>query len=394
VTHDRPIKVLHVVHALGMGGAETWLMEVLRRWSKDGSGTMDFLATSGEPGVFDDEACRLGARIHYVRYGRNRIRRFARALQQILRQERYAAIHDHQDYISGWHFLLASRDLPPVRVTHVHNGYRVRSHGRSTLAQRVSARVGKNLIRRHGTHIIGTSRHVIAEYGFDSAEFRHLATGPLYCGFDPTRFLCDRESARASLRRELRWPDAATIVLVAGRIDDSVDSDHAHSHKNSTFAVSVGIECARRNRSVRVLFAGKRSAAVPELERRISAAGFDDRFRFAGIRTDIARVMAGSDVLLFPSRSEGLGMAAVEAQAAGLPVLASDAVPRECVVVPQLVRFEPLVATPSVWADALLQLADQRRDPIAANRQVALSPFAIEQSSRALLHLYRTGSLA
>ena len=56
----RPVRVLQIIDSLGMGGAETWLMEVLRLWSKSGVCRIDFLATSGNPGIFDDEARQLG----------------------------------------------------------------------------------------------------------------------------------------------------------------------------------------------------------------------------------------------------------------------------------------------------------------------------------------------
>ena len=70
----RPIRVLQIIDSLGMGGAETWLMEVLRLWSKSGVGQIDFLATSGNPGIFDEEARRLGAQVYYLRYGRAHLR--------------------------------------------------------------------------------------------------------------------------------------------------------------------------------------------------------------------------------------------------------------------------------------------------------------------------------
>ena len=84
-------------------------------------------------------------------------------------------------------------------------------------------------------------------------------------------------------------------------------------------------------------------------------------------------------------------MVAVEAQAAGLPVLASTNVPVECVVVPELVRFKEVEEGEAAWADELLQLAGQPRDILGANQRVTASAFAIENSSSALLRVYDEG---
>jgi glycosyltransferase involved in cell wall biosynthesis len=392
---ERPIRVLQVIDRLGMGGAETWLMEVLRLWSKREFGRIDFLATSGNPGIFDEEARLLGAQVHYVRYGRAHLPRFAKQFRRLLREGQYHAIHDHQDYASGWHFLMGASALPPVRVTHVHNpAYQMRNNYGVTLSRRFTARVGKALVAHYSTHITGTSRQAIAEYGFDASRFRRIPKAALYCGFDPARFLGDPVAAKASVSHEFGWPEDAKIILFAGRIDQSLDLGHPQNHKNSGFAVSVGIECVRRDTRVRMLLAGAPSPAVSTLERGIAAAGLEGHIQFAGIRKDIARLMLAGDVLLFPSRGEGLGMVAVEAQAAGLPVLASTQVPRECVVVPELVRFKRVEAGEAEWAVGLLQLAAQPRNTRTANQQVVASAFAIDNSARALLRLYSKGSLA
>jgi glycosyltransferase involved in cell wall biosynthesis len=370
-------------------------MELLRHWSKTDVCHIDFLATSGNPGVFDEEARLLGAQVHYVGYRRAHLPRFAAEFRRVLREGQYDAVHDHQDYASGWHFLMGAGALPRVRVTHVHNpSYQILNNYGVTLSRRLTARVGKKLVARYATQINGTSRQIITEYGFDASTFCRIPKTALYCGFDVARFLGDTVAAKTSVCREFGWPGDAKVILFAGRIDESIHLGHPQNHKNSAFAVSVGIESSRRDPRVRMLLAGAQSLAVPILEERIAAAGLQQHIRFIGIRKDIERLMLGSDVLLFPSRGEGLGMAAVEAQAAGLPVLLSDTVPRECVVVPELVRFQKVEAGEVAWAADLLQLAAQRENISEANHKVAASAFSIDRSARALLQLYSQGTLA
>ena len=280
-------------------------------------------------------------------------------------------------------------------MTHVHNpAYQIRNNYGVTLSRRFTARVGKALVARYSTHITGTSRQAIIEYGFDGPRFCRIPKAALYCGFDPARFLGDPVTAKASVCDEFGWPRDAKIILFAGRMDQSPDVGYPRNHKNSGFAVSVGIECVRLDSRARMLLAGTPiNPAVPILKHRIAEAGFAGLIQFTGVRRDIERLMFASDVLLFPSRGEGLGMVVVEAQAAGLPVIASTAVPRECVVVPQLVRFQKLEAGAAQWAADLLQLAAQHRNIPSANQRVAASDFAIENSAHALFQLYSEGAL-
>ena len=140
--------------------------------------------------------------------------------------------------------------------------------------------------------------------------------------------------------------------------------------------------------------AGQPNGATIILEDRIQSAGLTNQIRFIGIRHDIDRLMLGSDALLFPSRGEGLGMVAVEAQAAGLPVLASEAVPKECVVSPELVTFLPLNGEAKTWATELIRLLKLPRDAKGGNEAVTNSPFALNYTAEAMWKLYSSGSFA
>ena len=139
----------------------------------------------------------------------------------------------------------------------------------------------------------------------------------------------------------------------------------------------------------------RKAAAVPILEERIAAAGLEGRIRFVGIRKDIERLMLGERCLAFSVTRRGArhgrcrGASRRTARACFRPT-----VPRECVVVPELVRFKKVEAGEAAWADDLLQLAAQPRNIPDANQRVAASAFSIEKSSRALLQLYSEGTLA
>jgi len=72
----------------------------------------------------------------------------------------------------------------------------------------------------------------------------------------------------------------------------------------------------------RLLLAGD-GPALAELSQQATQLALDARVRFLGARDDVPDLHAAADVFLMPSRSEGLGIAALEAMAAGTPVLAA-----------------------------------------------------------------------
>jgi len=60
-----------------------------------------------------------------------------------------------------------------------------------------------------------------------------------------------------------------------------------------------------------------------ELEQQARSLGLGERVSFLGVRDDVGDLLAAADLCVLPSRQEGLGVAALEAMAAGRPVVAS-----------------------------------------------------------------------
>ncbi len=71
-----------------------------------------------------------------------------------------------------------------------------------------------------------------------------------------------------------------------------------------------------------VWIAGQGSAA-PVLQAQAARLGLETQVRWLGARDDVGDLLAACDVFVLPSRAEGLGVAALEAMAAGRPVVAS-----------------------------------------------------------------------
>jgi hypothetical protein len=87
-------------------------------------------------------------------------------------------------------------------------------------------------------------------------------------------------------------------------------------------------------------------------------------------------------------------MVAVEAQAAGLPVLASSAVPREAIVVPELYNSMSLREPLEQWATTLLEtMARRRRPPEFSRHLLDNSEFSIVKSAQRLMDIYTSAAL-
>jgi glycosyltransferase involved in cell wall biosynthesis len=397
IASPRPeLRVLQVFSVLEVGGAETWLISLLKHFHEKRDElpiklTMDVLLTGGAKGVFDDEAAELGARLFYLPFNRRQALDFVREFRSILAAGRYDVIHDHQDYIAGLHFLLGLGRLPSVRIAHVHNTLCHRTSYANGPIRRMAQSTGRSLLSRLATHLLGTSTQVLEEYGFNGRRFRKAATGAAHCGFDVSRFRGDRVLAHRQLCRELGWPEASKVLLFVGRLDGAEVEQQGQllSHKNPQCALAVARGCVSRDPLMRLAMVGAGGIKLGEFKRQVEEWGMSQQICFLGTRHDVPQLMLGADLLLFPSLAEGLGMVVVEAQAAGLRVLSSDTTPREAVVIPGMVESLPPDDV-EAWINAALRMVDLEPPNVErCNAAVAASAFAIEHSAARLLGFYR-----
>ena len=121
------------------------------------------------------------------------------------------------------------------------------------------------------------------------------------------------------------------------------------------------------------------------IKAKVHEKGLDDVILFLGVRQDVSQLYQAMDCFVLPSRYEGLGMVGIEAQAAGLPCVFSDEVPREAALTGN-VRYLSLSAPVTAWAAAVLEARNfARKDMLEAVRAAG---FDIKQEAEKLEHFY------
>ncbi|MFW3170391.1 glycosyltransferase [Geodermatophilus sp. CPCC 206100] len=366
-----PVRVLHIVGSMDRGGVETWLMEVFGHVDRSRL-AMDVLVHTAAPGAYDDEARRLGVSIIPCAPS-SRPARFARRFLRTVRSGRYDVVHSHVHHFSAYPLGLARLAGVPVRIAHSH-------------ADTSSVQATAGLVRRIYFATAGRLLDLVAtdRLGASVPAGRALF-GPrwpdrprdrlVHYGFDFRRF--DAPLDAAAVRRDLGLAPDAFVVGHVGRFDEG---------KNQTFLLDVVARVARCDPRTVLLLVGE-GPLRGDVERQARERGLADRVVFAGTRADVPAVMrAAMDVFVLPSLHEGLGIVGLEAQAAGLPCVLSDAVPREVTVVPELTRFLPLQGAAD-WVDAVLEArtADRRsRVP-----ELMASSFAVQACLDSLGEVYR-----
>ena len=273
----------------------------------------------------------------------------------------------------GLVLLVARLEGVPVRIAHGHN---LRTDALSGMRSRVVMPAARLAARCFATAGIGCSREAVqALFGAN----RKRKYGVLHCGIDLAPF---RPAGKTNdLRAKLGISGAKVVGLVASFTPQ----------KNHQFLISVFAEIFQRDGSAYLLLVGD-GPLRGAIERQIHALGISSRVILAGQTPAVPEFLKQViDVFVMTSTYEGLPLAVLEAQAAGIPCVVSEAVTEEAKVWDGVTRM-PLAHGPKGWADAILSILQTPREPHSrALENVARSDFNLEVSAARLDKLYVDG---
>ncbi|MCL2500596.1 MAG: glycosyltransferase [Defluviitaleaceae bacterium] len=333
-------RILIVLPNLDHGGTEVTVMNYFRA-----SGLPFDFAVHGEAGYFEPEAIAMGARIHRVPTRSQGLFKNIAAMRALYKKHpEYKTVivcTEHSfAFIELW---VAWRCGVKIRAAWSHfSDYQ----GASRL-KRYAHFVTRPLMRAFGNRFLACSESA-GKWLFGKTILRKKNFHIVKNAIDLDKYNFNPETRR-QMRDRLGLGDHFTVGIV-GRLAPV---------KNHAFALEVFARIAEKDASARFLVIGV-GILQHEIAARATHLGISDKTTFIGTADNIHDYYQAMDAFIAPSLHEGFCMVALEAQAAGLPVLLSEGVPREAAVC-DLAQHMNLSEGAQAWADAILKIKGNER---------------------------------
>ena len=364
------MKILHVGLDKTLGGIERFLFNVYN--NRDKSFQMDFVTTADRFNyvlsdfLTNDNDCQI-----------IRIANFSNPLRHVLDLYRciqlgkYDIVHIHKNSLANPLAILVASVAGSCKViVHSHN-----------TQPSTSRQIGMALhwLNKRLLSKLPVMRLACSRLAGDWL-FHHSNYTVLHNAIDLDKFIFDI-NIRKEVRTSLDLEDCFVIGAIA-RISDQ---------KNQLFMLDILQEVLRtEERAMLVLVGGYPRSKEGEryyqlVLDKIKRMHLDRNVRLLGSRDDANQLYQAFDVALIPSKYEGLSIAAIEAQAAGLPCVVSDVLSDETRVSSYYTSVA-LSADPANWAEAILQQKYVKRSNM--KKEMEAAGYAMKQEIHSLEEIY------
>ena len=337
-------KVLQFIHGFSMGGAETLAKEYCLKLDKEKYDVSvlcfhryhtpyeKILEEAGVNVVYASDHIKNYDKIAFRYPGR--IFMLAKRwsfLKKYLRDSKPDVLHFHMAL--SIYVLLAKLDKNTKIIRTMHTEPKRRWN--RSIGRRIDLWATHKLMKKYPMQFItlhdGMRKEINEMFGVNNSVV-------LNNGIDFSRFECALD--KKTVRRKEGIPENACVIGHVGRFNEV---------KNHKFLVEVFAKLHEKDDNTFLLLVGNGSTQK-QTEEQLKKLGLEKNYKILSQRTDIPDLLNAMDKFVFPSTSEGLGIALIEAQKAGLPCIVSSAVP-EAATVSNLVKKLELGAGAEVWAE-------------------------------------------
>ena len=236
--------------------------------------------------------------------------RAAGQIKKIINEERIDMLHCHNP-MGGMAGRIAARfsDIKPYVIYtahgfHFYNGAPFLNWILFYPAEKIAAKWTDTIITINSEDHKRASEHFKLKKGGYVSQIHSV-------GIDSERF-APKPQFRAEVKRTLGIPEDTFHIVTAAELN---------KNKNQRVILKALSNLVSYNIRYSICGKGKEKA---RLERLIKEYGLEDKVKLLGYRNDMDMILQSADVFAFPSIREGLGVAAVEALACGVPLIAAD----------------------------------------------------------------------
>ena len=362
------IKILQVSYcSLAKAGIQAVIMDIVRSLHEEFD--FDILLFTKKKEYYDDEFVKYGRifRISCYDYEGKFQRIIANCLRpfkqligsyRLIKKEKYDIVHYHYG-LDGFPVLLGAK-LAGAKTIIVH-GHNTLSPEKRSIPSRLYRFVARQIINLVADERIGCSK--------EANEFLF--------GDKPAKVINNPvDIEKFSLEKHPHVPSNKLRITNVGRYC---------FQKNQEFAIEVFAKVLNSHKDSVLNLVGF-GEDKQQLKEKVMQMGLSNDVRFVDGNTSIPEILSQTDIFLFPSRYEGLGIVLIEAQSMGVYCIAADTIPESANV--GLCEFVSLNATSDEWAEHVIRAFNDIENGIIDNSIVQVEDYSINDIKRKYVQIY------
>lgn len=318
----KKIKIAYILHGIPQGcGISSFIMSVVKHIdTRKYDITIILAQDEGVKQAREEEAKKLGIHIYRtcdldgLQKKWNHIVRLKKLLKET---GPYNIVHSNMDFLNGINLLVAKTVGVATRISHAHVSNSHYKH--KTISKKFLFLTYKIIMTRMinytATDKLGCS-NIANTFFYGKTEVNRGSTRVIYNGIDVNRFSLNTKEKNEIVSKLNENKERFNLVTV-GRIS---------TQKDPFFLIDIAKELAKIRQDFSITWVGK-GDLEREVQQKITENNLEPYFKMLGVREDVPDILAKSDLFVFPSIFEGLGIVLIEAQASGLDCLVSESVP-------------------------------------------------------------------
>lgn len=326
---SQPLRVLHIVGNIAPGGMENFIMNIYEQIDRSKI-QFDIILHLRKENDYVEQITEMGGIVYQLpRLSRKPFSNLKK-LYRIVKDNQYRIVIRHTANALITPQLLAAKLAGAYTICHSHT---------ETDSQKFLHMIGRLLMGIATNERFSCSpRAGIWMYGRKKYTVVHNAINIRRFQYNP-----DAE-------RKIREEFGLKTQHIYGYIANLTES------KNHMYLMYIFQEILKLDTDARLFCVGE-GVMRETIEFHIKQLGLSGKVILTGTRKDVAAFMSCFDIMVFPSKYEGLPLTIIEAQAAGLPCLMSDTVVPDVIVTEGLVETESLDTKPQIWAKRAFEMA-------------------------------------